>query len=248
MDYNQTMRILALDTSTQQGGIAALEDSRLMGHVFTDSDEDYSTRLPSELDLILKDLHLRVADFDVFAVTAGPGSFTGLRVGLTTVKAWAEVHSKRIAPVSGLQAVAAQASGATEYVAAVLDGRRAQVFGGFYRKIGESLHPIGDEVVMRVDEFVTEIYSRLPRIESSRNSIATLSFVSPEPELFREVLMSSVLANARVEQVSHDLAPWIGRLAFGIAQRGELVDALTLDANYVRRSDAESYWKDPAAK
>jgi len=242
------MRILALDTSTQRGGIAALEDKRLLGHVFTDSHEDYSTRLLAELDSLLTELTLRVADFDVFAVTAGPGSFTGLRVGLTTVKAWGEVHAKPIAPVSGLQAVAAQASGATECVAAVMDGRRAQVFGGFYRRIGEELEPIGDEVVMRAEEFVTEVYSRLPRIDAARNSIATLSFVSPEPEIFREALTSSVLAEARVEKVSHDLAPWIGRLAFGIAERGELVDALSLDANYVRRSDAESYWKDPAAK
>jgi tRNA threonylcarbamoyladenosine biosynthesis protein TsaB len=248
MDYNPFMRVLAVDTSTPRGGIAALEDKRLLGHVFTDSLEDYSMRLLSEVASLLKKLNLRVADFDVYGVTAGPGSFTGLRVGLTTVKAWAEVHGKPIAPVSGLQAVAEQASGATEYVAAVLDGRRAQIFGGLYRKTGSVLEAIGDEVVMRADEFMTEVYSRLPRIQASRNSLATLSFVSPEPELFREALAYSKLSNARVEKVSNDLAPWIGLLAFGIAQRGELVDALSLDAKYVRRSDAESYWKDSSAK
>jgi tRNA threonylcarbamoyladenosine biosynthesis protein TsaB len=248
MDYNPFMRVLAIDTSTARGGIAALQDTRVLGHVFTDSQEDYSTRLLPEVAYLLKELNLRVADFDVYAVTAGPGSFTGLRVGLTTVKAWAEVHRKPIAPVSGLQAVAAQASGASEYVAAVLDGRRAQIFGGLYRKAGPVLEAIGDEVVMRADEFMTDVYSRLPRIRASRNSLATLSFVSPEPELFREALADSELSNARVEKVSNDLAPWIGQLAFGIAQRGELVDALTLDAKYVRRSDAESYWKDSSAK
>jgi len=248
MDYNRFMRVLALDTSTPRGGIAALEDNRLLGHVFTDSPEDYSTRSLSEVAALLKQLSLRIAEFDVYAVTAGPGSFTGLRVGLTTVKAWAEVHGKPIAPVSGLRAVAAQASGATEYVAAVMDGRRAQVFGGLYRKVDSVLEAIGDEVVMRADEFMIEVYSRLPRIQASRNSLATLSLVSPEPELFREALSYSELSDARVEKVSNDLAPWIGQLAFGIAQRGELVDALTLDARYVRRSDAESYWKDSSAK
>jgi len=248
MDYNPFMRVLALDTSTPSGGIAGLEDKRLLGHVFTDSQEDYSTRLLAEVSALLQELNLRVADFDLYAVTAGPGSFTGLRVGLTTVKAWAEVHGKPIAPVSGLQAVAAQASGATEYVAAVLDGRRAQIFGGLYRKAGSVLEAIGDEVVLRADEFMTDVYSRLPRIRTSRNSLATLSFVSPEPELFREALASSVLSGARVETVSKDLAPWIGLLAFSIAQHGGLVDALTLDAKYVRRSDAESYWKDSSAK
>jgi tRNA threonylcarbamoyladenosine biosynthesis protein TsaB len=242
------MRVLAVDTSTASGGIAALEDKRLLGHVFTRSTEDYSTRFHSELKTLLAEVRLGVADFDVYAVTAGPGSFTGLRVGLTTVKAWAEVHGKPVAPVSGLQAVAAQASGATEYVAAVMDGRRGQIFGGLYRRKDGELEPIGDEVVMTAGEFLTDVYSRLPRVREARNSIAALSFASPEPRLFSAVLASSVLAGAKGETVSPDLAPWVGRLAFDLARRGELVDALSLDAHYVRRSDAESYWQDTKAK
>jgi len=242
------MRVLAVDTSTPTGGMAALEDKLLLGHVFTGSEEDYSTRFFPELTTLLHQVKLSVGDFDVYAVTAGPGSFTGLRVGLTTVKAWAEVHNKPVAPVSGLQAVAAQASGATEYVAAVLDGRRGQIFGGLYQRTDGELEPVGDEVVMRAGEFLTDVYSRLPRVQADRNAIAALSFASPEPKLFSVLLASSVLAGARGEKVSPDLAPWIGRLAFDLAKRGELVDALSLDANYVRRSDAESYWKDSRAK
>ncbi len=238
------MRILAVDTSTRTGGIAALEDKRLLGHAFKASAEDYSVRFYSELTELLRGVDLSVADFDVFAVTAGPGPFTGLRVGLTTVKAWAEVYGKRIAAVSGLQAVAAQASASTEYVSAIMDARRKQIFGGLYRRNGEDLEPVGDEVVMQPHEFMAEVYSRLPRVRSARNSIAALAFASPEPELLREALSASPLAEARVERVSDDLAPWIGTLAFDLARRGELIDALALDANYVRRSDAESYWKD----
>ena len=242
------MRVLSVDTSTPMGGIAALEDKRVLGHVFTGSRDDYSTRFFPELATLLAELKLSVADFEVYAVTAGPGSFTGLRVGLTTVKAWAEVHGKLVAPVSGLQAVAAQASGAPEYVAAVLDGRRGQIFGGVYRRTEGGLEPVGDEVVMRAGEFLTDVYSRLPRVRAERNSIAGISFASPEPELFSALLESSVLAGAHGERVSPDLAPWIGRLAFDLARRGELVDALSLDAHYVRRSDAESFWKDTSAK
>jgi len=242
------MRVLAIDTSTASGGIAALEDKRLLGHVFTGSHDDYSTRFFPELKTLLGRLKLDVTDFDVYAVTAGPGSFTGLRVGLTTVMAWAEVHGKLVAPVSGLQAVAVQASGATEYVAAVLDGRRGQIFGGLYRRIEGELEPVGYEVVMSADEFLTDIYSRLPRIRTARNAIAAISFASHEPKLFSAALASSELAGARGERVSGDLAPWIGQLAFDLARRGELVDALSLDAHYVRRSDAESYWQDTSAK
>ncbi len=248
IDYNPAMRVLAIDTSTASGGIAALEDKRLLGHVFTSSHEDYSTRFYAELKTLLDEVKLSVADFDIYAVTAGPGSFTGLRVGLTTVKAWAEVRGKPVAPVSGLQAVAAQASGATEYVAAVTDGRRGQIFGGLYRRHEGELEPVGDEVVMRAGEFLTDVYSRLPRVRTARNAIAAISFVSPEVQLFSAELASSILAGARGEKVSADLAPWVGKLAFDLARRGELVDALSLDAHYVRRSDAESYWQDTKAK
>lgn len=248
MGYNRAMRVLAVDTSTSCGGIAALEDKRLLGHIFTGSTDDYSTRFFSELEALLSEVKLGVGDFDAYAVTAGPGSFTGLRVGLTTVKAWAEVHGKPVAPVSGLQAVAAQASGATEYVAAVMDGRRGQIFGGLYRRNAGELEPVGDEVVMTAGEFLTDVYSRLPRVREARNAIAGLTFASPEPRLFSAVLASSVLAGAKGETVSADLAPWVGQLAFDLARRGELVDALSLDAHYVRRSDAESYWQDSKAK
>ena len=192
-----------------------------------------------------------VVDFDVYAVTAGPGSFTGLRVGLTTVKAWAEVHGKLVAPVSGLQAVAAQASGATEYVAAIMDGRRGQIFGGLYRRNEGELEPIGDEVVMRADEFLTDVYSlaaacacekhgiRLPRFRLRRQSRDCLA------RCWRRRYWREQKAGT----VSPDLAPWVGRLAFDLARRGERVDALSLDAqHYVRRSDAESYWQDAKAK
>ena len=119
---------------------------------------------------------------------------------------------------------------------------------GYIGASGEELEPVGDEVVLRADEFLTDVYSRLPRVRTARNSLAALSFASPEPRLFSAVLASSILAGARGEKVSADLAPWVGQLAFDLAGRGELVDALSLDAHYVRRSDAESYWQDAKAK
>src|SRR5580693_8394956 len=91
------MRILAIDTSSPTGGTAAFEDKRLLGHVFTSDRDDYSVRFFRELSVLLHEIGLRVGDFDIYGVTAGPGSFTGLRVGLTVVKAWAEVHKKQIA-------------------------------------------------------------------------------------------------------------------------------------------------------
>lgn len=238
------MLILAADTSSQSGGIAALDDKRLLGHVFTENREDYSSRFFLEIQTLLKELSLKMSDFDLFAVAAGPGSFTGLRIGLTAAKGWAEVYGKPIAPISGLRAIAVQTSGPLEFVASVMDARRGQIYGALYREGDGGLHQVGDEVVLRPDEWMWEVSGRISNQTASSTTNGRVSFVSATPELFESALASSDFSGARVEQVSPDLAPWIGRIAFEQAQRGEVVDALDLDANYVRRTDAESYWKD----
>jgi hypothetical protein len=80
----------------------------------------------------------------------------------------------------------------------------------------------------------------------SRAGTAEFSIVTPEPELFSSAASQKAIADlrARIDSASSVLAPFIGQLGFRRAQRGELADALTLDANYVRRTDAELHWKE----
>lgn len=232
------MRILAVDTSTPSGSLGALEDGRVLGLVATEVEETYSSRLFRQLEFLLRELAMEVGQFDLYAVVAGPGSFTGLRVGLTAVKGWAEVHGKPIAAVSGLEAVAAQAGGESGWIAAVMDARRGQIYGGLYRREemrGGGLVREGDEVVMTAGEFLAEF--------AGRTGGATPVLATPTPGVLGGALEASAWRGARVEQVSPILAPMVGRLGWQRAQRGETVDALMLDANYIRRSDAELLWK-----
>lgn len=101
---------------------------------------------------------------------------------------------------------------------------------------------------MRLDEFLRGIPGRF----SNRTMFPELgdhfSIVSPIPELLMATISGSGYQDLPLEKVSEDLAPWIGMLAFDLAQRGETVTALALDANYIRRSDAEQYWKDTNAR
>jgi tRNA threonylcarbamoyladenosine biosynthesis protein TsaB len=189
------------------------------------------------LEFLLRELSLEVGQFDLYAVVAGPGSFTGLRVGLTAAKGWAEVHGKPIAAVSGLEAVAAQVSGEGAWIAPVLDARRGQIYGGLYRREAASgrLERDGDEVVMTAAEFLGEL--------QGRTGGAVPVVATPTPGVLAQELAASSLRVARVEQVSPILAAVVGRLGWQRAQRGDTVDALALDANYIRRSDAELLWK-----
>ncbi len=228
------MLILALDTSTQAGSLAVFRDARVLGEVSTWVEETYSSRMFRHLEFLLRELGLELRQMDLFAVAAGPGSFTGLRVGLTAVKGWAEVYQKPIAAISALEAVAAQAHAPGPLLVPVIDARRGQIYAGIYERREHGLHRRGDEVVMTPGEFLQTL---------RQTADASLAFVSPTPEVISAPVAQSEFRDRTIEPVSTVLAPVIGQLGFARAQRGELVDALTLDANYVRRSDAELLWK-----
>jgi tRNA threonylcarbamoyladenosine biosynthesis protein TsaB len=244
LPYNGAVLILALDTSSPAGSVAVLRDGKVIGVVSTWVDEIYSSRMFRHLDFLLRELALSLDQFDVFAVAAGPGSFTGLRVGLAAVKGWAEVYGQPVAAVSALEAVAVQGHSAGPFLVPVLDARRSQVYYGFYDVAYDAEHRSlkldGEECVASPAEFLEALRSR---------GISQPIVVSPVPELVASMLVgvepgSEPHQRIRVETVSATLAPVIGQLGFVQAQRGELVDALSLNANYVRRSDAELHWKE----
>jgi tRNA threonylcarbamoyladenosine biosynthesis protein TsaB len=239
------MLILAVDTSTRMGSAALLHDSEILAEVSGYEETPYSTRLFRDIATLKDKTNFRMDQVDVFAVAAGPGSFTGLRVGLTAVKAWAEVHGKPIAAISGLEAIAAeslmdQAASASDarFIAPFLDARRGQVFGAIYRRIlggvtGLSL--ASDESILSPDEFLDMVKGM---------SSQPIQMVSPTPEVLPLTRVTEILPYPSVVKVSAALAPAIGRLGLERALRGDFVDSVQLDANYVRRSDAESAWKD----
>jgi tRNA threonylcarbamoyladenosine biosynthesis protein TsaB len=240
------MLILAVDTSARTGSAAILRDSQVLAEVSGYEETPYSTRLFRDIVLLQDRANFRMEQVDVFAVAAGPGSFTGLRVGLTAVKAWAEVHRKPIAAISGLEAIAAESllavtpgfSSNANFIAPFLDARRGQVFGAIYRRISgdtKCLALASDESILSLDEFLELVKGK---------SSQSVKLVSPTPDVLPVSRIEEVLGDSCIVQVSAGLAPAIGRLGFERAMRGDLVDAIGLDANYVRRSDAESAWKD----
>src|SRR5277367_4918041 len=149
--------ILALDTSSPAGSLAVIRDEKVIGVVSTMAEETYSSRMFRHLEFLLQELSLKLEQFDLFAVAAGPGSFTGLRVGLTAAKGWAEVYKKPVAGISGLGAIAAQAHSPAPILVPVLDARRGQVYFGVYRRQNEVLALEGEECVMSPEEFFTAI-------------------------------------------------------------------------------------------
>lgn len=231
------MIILALDTCTSYGSVALLRDDVVLSLATHDTPEDYSSWLLPAVDRVLSEVQLTLSYVDVFAVAAGPGSFTALRVGLTTVKAWGELFGKPIVPVSRLEIIAAQARAGTEYVASWTDAARGQVFGAVYRRAGAVLERLGDEVVIEPGKFI--------ELAATLTNGARIAWASPNSDCMFKTLewKSRQALNESFELVSPALAAQIARKAASEIAAGRHTDALLLDANYVRRSDAEILWK-----
>jgi len=177
---------------------------------------------------------------DGYAVAAGPGSFTGVRVGLTTVKAWSEVYGKRIAAVSRLEAIAVQGALGSSHVAAFVDAQRGQVFGAVFQRNSEGLERVGEELVIPPGKFIDTATELAKGGRISWVSIDPVLLASEENWKAREA------RGEQVENLSSVLAPAIGRIGMRGLAAGRFKDALSLDANYVRRSDAEIFWKGAA--
>ncbi|MBZ5700526.1 MAG: tRNA (adenosine(37)-N6)-threonylcarbamoyltransferase complex dimerization subunit type 1 TsaB [Acidobacteriia bacterium] len=231
------MILLSLDTCDARGSVCLLRDGVAQAVVVHETAEDYSSWLIPAIQRVLTQGGVSLVDVEVYAVSAGPGSFTGLRIGLTTVKALAELYSRRVAAVSRLEAIASEASGG-EWIAALVNGRRGEVYAGVYRREGERVVLQGEESVAPVAEFVKSVQRAIPG--------GGVCWATPDQELVVGTAWwaEREAAGDRVEEVTAVLAPRIGQIGYVQAQAGKLVDVLALDANYIRRSDAERSWKD----
>lgn len=235
------MLLLALDTCDSRGSVAILQDDSVLQLQAHDSAEDYSSWLLKAVQAVMDQQHLSLADLSLFAVASGPGSFTGVRVGLTTVKAWSEVCDKPIAAVSRLQALRTYSYSRSPFVAVFADAQRSQVFGALYRGQPNALEQIDQELVTPPAQFVDWVAATAgqDRVE----------WISPDPKCIAQTAQWStrMALGESIQVISPVLAPAIGRLGLRLARENRLTDALHLDANYVRRSDAELFWKGAAS-
>src|SRR6266403_62552 len=104
------MKVLALDTTTRAGSVALVEDDRIVDERGGDGARTHAERLPAEITAIAGANQLALSDVDLYGVASGPGSFTGLRIGIATIQGLAFVHNRRIVGIPALEALAHAAS------------------------------------------------------------------------------------------------------------------------------------------
>lgn len=226
------MLILAADTSGKQGSIALAEcgtgESRAgveVIEVVPLAGGTFSAQLVPQIAALLEKHGLRKSDLGGFAVVSGPGSFTGLRVGLAAIKALAEILNKPIAAVSLLEALASSGV-ARGPVLAALDAGRGDVYAGDY-EIGTEVNPHRERLLSR-EEFVAEAAGK--------------AVVTPDAML-AEIART---AGIPVERIEYPNSGVVARLGWERLRRGETVSPEELEANYLRHSDAEIFSKPKA--
>ncbi|MBI4467069.1 MAG: tRNA (adenosine(37)-N6)-threonylcarbamoyltransferase complex dimerization subunit type 1 TsaB [Acidobacteria bacterium] len=229
------MWLLSVDTTSKDASVALLCASRLVALVAPVADEQHSVQLFRNIQQALAEAGIALCDLDVYAVASGPGAFTALRVGLTVIKGLAEVHNKPVVPVSVLEAVAESAS-ADGLLVPLVDAYRGQIFAGLYEKKDGELTRRGPEFVLILEDF-------LARLEVDGVQPGSSTLVSPQMKRWAARLDATPFATSRRESISPVLAEAVARRAEKKLARGETVDALRLEANYVRCSDAELLWK-----
>jgi tRNA threonylcarbamoyladenosine biosynthesis protein TsaB len=251
------MLILAVETSGKNGGVAlARGDAKkfeLLGEAPIGTGQ-YSAELMPRIVELLERARVSKSDVDGFAVASGPGSFTGLRVGIATVKALADTLQKPLAAVSVLEAIAQRAREAQleiaandpearerklqrEHTVALLDAGRGEVYVGIYiiDQFAHGKHGQRGEVRRIVRELLLpfdDLLQNLPQLAPQPLAIATPD--EKIAELLRE-------QNVSVIAVERPGARDIARLGIEKLARGEAAPVAELDANYIRRSDAEIF-------
>lgn len=219
--------ILSLDTTSEFGSIALTEGDEVVEEALLHSPDGFGHVLFQRLQQLLERHGVTVGAVDCFAAAAGPGSFTGVRVGLAAVKGLAEASGKKVVAVSNLRALAF--FGSAPLRAVVLDARRGEVYGAVYND--------------RLDAVVTASVMTFPAWLQTLPPNG-FEFISSDFSPFQHHVNPAI----PVVTAPRALASAVGRIAWREFSAGHALDPAAIDANYVRRSDAELYWKDSATR
>lgn len=226
------MNILTVDTSTIVASVAILNEEKLVGEMIVNHQKKHSEKLMVSIDHLLKDGGLSIREIDVFGVVAGPGSFTGLRIGMATIKGFAQALNKPVVGVSTLEALAMNIPFADGIICPVLDAQRNQTYtGAFHFEDGCLVRDLADSVL--------EIDALIDFLKKKDEPIYFLGDGLPR---FSETLLSACPKGVRVPNyLSMNRASSAAALVLERALKGEVSHYRDIEPVYIRPSYAEEH-------
>ena len=226
------MKILAIDSTAIVASVALCEDKKLIALYTVNNGNTHSETLLPMVESILKEAKLTPTDIDLFAVSNGPGSFTGVRIGCATIKGLAFSRNVPCVGVSTLEALAYNLKGADGIICPVMNARRNQVYNALFRFEGDKLVRLCPDRAIAVSELAEELSNEEKIYLSGDGVDITAPAISSEKLGFTHPVMA------------HQNAYSIAMLALDAYKSGEYCSDTELAPTYLRPSQAERVRKE----
>jgi len=222
------MKILSVDTSTPTCTVGIVNGDRILAELVDSSGQTHARHLMGMIDRSVSASGISVRDIDGFAVVTGPGTFTGLRIGIGTIKGLAFALAKPVVGVTSLAALAAQADLPTKFTCPVMDARRNEVYYSLYVSEKGELQQVGDPLVAPPSELVKNVHE-------------PCQFIGNGARLYREMFGAALgsLAQFSCSNLDTIQAGTIAKLALKQLQNQDTQGLHAVAPYYIRRSDAE---------
>lgn len=218
------MKILAIETSCDIASVSLLEDCSVILELKDMTPRSHSETLMPLIDRLFKETGLCLNDIDLFAVDNGPGSFTGIRIGLSTVKAFCDLTKKPCVSVSSLEALEYTVS-SDDVICSMIDAKHGNVYSGIF----QNHTPILDLCFKNVDELMQILINLKKKI----------FFVGNCGILYKDVIKSYLNENSVILDDIDVTSKYVGIASFDKFKTGKIVSSISLSALYLKRSSAE---------
>jgi tRNA threonylcarbamoyladenosine biosynthesis protein TsaB len=217
------MKILGIDTSTSCGSVGLIDDESVISDYLLNIPITHAERLLSTIDLVLKEAHMAIEDMDGLAVSLGPGSFTGLRIGVSTIKGLAFATGKPVSGVSTLDALAYPIASTPYLICPILNARKGEVYAAFYRyEDGGRMKQQSPHQVVKIGDLIKNIKERT-------------IFVGNGARTYEKELRSSLLSLALFSPppLHHPLGSVVAKLGLELLRKGEFLNLATFTPLYI---------------
>ncbi len=227
------MRVLGIDTSTSCGSVGLVENGEIICDYLLKIPVTHSERILAAIELVLKEARCPIEQIDAWAIALGPGSFTGLRIGVSTIKGLAFATRKPVTGVSTLDVLASQIPPAPYLICPVLDARKQEVYAAFYRFEKNLMSRVSDYQAIKPEDLVKKIKEET-------------IFLGDGAKKYREFFLNSLSSLALFPPAPFHLphGSMVAKLGFEQLQKGESLDLSAFGPIYVRPSEAEIKWQE----
>jgi tRNA threonylcarbamoyl adenosine modification protein YeaZ len=237
------MLILAFDTTNEHGGAGLFRDSQCLAMSAHEGPSDYSVTLFQEVTALLAKANVQFEEVDLIAAANGPGSFTGIRVGIAAAQGWASTFNRPMRGVSVLEAMVDEAHPDTQKAAAIMDARRGEFYCAVFRLVRPSSPTSGPVFEPETDGFVLKAQELSVFLQPHGSAPNSLTCVVREDDEAARALQSTLASSYQWRVVQSSLVPAIARVGLRSYEEKRPPVPNELYAYYIRRPDAEANWK-----